>query len=140
MSSLVIDPKVCRLFIVDGAEGLTKAIRSTVGRHTPIQRCQVYKARNVIDRLPKSLHASVRKALRQAWELDDANKAERLLRNLARRLEQEAPGIAASILEGLDEMLTRQPPRSTGAAPALACLHPFNRERDVGQCVASVAT
>ena len=31
---------------------------------------------------------------------------ERLLRNLARRLELEAPGVAASILEGLDEMLT----------------------------------
>jgi putative transposase len=29
-----------------------------------------------------------------------------LLRNLARRLEQDAPGVAASILEGLDEMLT----------------------------------
>src|SRR5690349_12202017 len=33
-------------------------------------------------------------------------KAERLIRNLARRLEQVAPGVAASILEGLDEMLT----------------------------------
>jgi len=60
----------------------------------------------VIERLPKPLHASVRRALRQAWELDDADKAERLLRNLARRLDQEAPGVAASILEGLDEMLT----------------------------------
>ena len=101
-----LDPKVCRLFIVDGAKALTKVIRSTFGRHTPIQRCQIHKARNVIERLPKPLHASVRKALRQAWELDDADKAERLLRNLARRLEQEAPGVAASILEGLNEMLT----------------------------------
>ena len=33
------------------------------------------------------------------------------MRNLARRLDQEAPGVAASILEGLDEMLTVQPPR-----------------------------
>ena len=101
-----LDPQVCRLFIVDGAKALTKAIRATFGRHTPIQRCQIHKARNVIERLPKPLHASVRKALRQAWELDDADKAERLLRNLARRLEQEAPGVAASILEGLDEILT----------------------------------
>ena len=101
-----LDPKVCRLFIVDGAKALTKAIRSTFGRHTPIQRCQIHKARNVIERLPKSLHASVRKVLRQAWELDDADKAERLLRNLARRFEREAPGVAASILEGLEEMLT----------------------------------
>ena len=101
-----LDPTVCRLFIIDGAKALSKVIRRTFGGHTPIQRCQLHKARNVIERLPKSLHAAVRRTLRQAWELDDADKAERLLRNLARRLEQEAPGVAASILEGLDEMLT----------------------------------
>ena len=101
-----LDPKVSRLFIVDGSKALIKAIRKTFGRHTPVQRCQIHKARNIIERLPKHLHASVRKALRQAWELDDAEKAERLIRNLARRLEQVAPGVAASILEGLDEMLT----------------------------------
>jgi putative transposase len=60
----------------------------------------------VIERLPKPLDASVHRALWQAWEFDDAHKAERLLRNLARRLDQEAPGVAASILEGLHEMLT----------------------------------
>ena len=38
--------------------------------------------------------------------LDDAAKAERLLRNLARRLEHDAPGVSGSILEGLDEILT----------------------------------
>jgi len=101
-----LDPKVCRLFIIDGAKALTKAIRKTFGRHTPIQRCQIHKARNIVERLPKSLHASTRRALRQAWELDDADKAEKLIRNLARRLERDAPGVANSILEGLDEILT----------------------------------
>ena len=101
-----LDPKICRLFIIDGAKALSKVIRRTFGAHTPIQRCQIHKARNVIERLPKPLHGSVRRALRQAWELDDADKAERLLRNLARRLDREAPGVAASILEGLDEILT----------------------------------
>jgi len=101
-----LDPKVCRLFIIDGAKALSKVIRRTFGAHTPIQRCQLHKARNVIERLPKPVRASVRQALRQAWELDDAAKAERLLRNLARRFEHEAPAVASSILEGLDEMLT----------------------------------
>jgi putative transposase len=64
------------------------------------------KARNIMDRLPKELHAATRRMLRQAWELDDAAKAEKLIRNLARRLDQERPGVAASILEGLDEILT----------------------------------
>ena len=44
--------------------------------------------------------------MRQAWEMDDADKAETLLRNLARRLEKDWKGVSASILEGLDEMLT----------------------------------
>ena len=101
-----LEAAVCRLFIIDGAKALSKAIRNTFGRHTPIQRCQVHKARNITERLAKPLHASVRKALRQAWELDDADKAERLIKNLARRLEHDAPGVSASILEGLDEILT----------------------------------
>ena len=101
-----LDPGVCRLFIIDGSRALLKAIRASFGRNTPIQRCQVHKARNITERLPKSLHASVRRTLRQAWELDDADKAEKLIRNLARRLEREAPGVSASILEGLDESLT----------------------------------
>ena len=101
-----LDPAVPRLFIIDGAKALSKAIRRTFGRHTPIQRCQIHKARNIMGRLPPSLHAAVRRVLRQAWELDDAEKAEKLIRNLARRLEDEAPGASASILEGLDEMLT----------------------------------
>jgi putative transposase len=101
-----LDPTVCRLFVIDGAKALSKAIRKTFGRYTPIQRCQVHKARNIMERLPKSLQAGVRKALRQAWELNDAAKAERLLRNLARRLDHDAPGVSGSILEGLDEILT----------------------------------
>src|SRR5580700_532694 len=100
-----LDPATPRLFIIDGAKALSKAIRRTFGRHTPIQRCQIHKARNIRERLPPSLHASVRKVLRQAWELDDADKAEQLIRTLAKRLEQH-PGVSGSILEGLDEMLT----------------------------------
>jgi transposase-like protein len=101
-----LDPVVPRLFIIDGSKALSKAIRRSFGRHTPIQRCQIHKARNIMERLPKPLHASVRRALRQAWELDDADKAEKLIRNLAQRLERDAPGVCASILEGLDEILT----------------------------------
>jgi transposase-like protein len=101
-----LDPKVCRLFIIDGAKAPRKAIRRTFGKHTAIQRCQIHKGRNIMERLPKHLHASVRRTLRQAWELDDAVKAEQRIRNLARRLEQVAPGVSATILEGMDELLT----------------------------------
>jgi putative transposase len=45
-----------------------------------------------MDRLPKSMHAQVRRVLRQAWELDNAGKAETLLRNLARHFEKGLGG------------------------------------------------
>ena len=101
-----LDPTVRRLFIIDGAKALSKAIRRTFGRDAAIQRCQIHKARNILERLPKSMHASLRRVLRQAWEMDDAEKAETLIRNLARRLERDWNGVSASILEGIDEMLT----------------------------------
>ena len=39
-----LDPTVCRLFIIDGAEALSKVIHRTIGAHTPIQRCQILPA------------------------------------------------------------------------------------------------
>jgi transposase-like protein len=101
-----LDPAVPRLFIIDGAKALSKAIRRTFGAAAAIQRCQIHKARNIMERLPKSTHASVRRVLRQAWEIDDADKAERLIRNLAQRLERDWSGVSKSILEGIDEILT----------------------------------
>ena len=35
-----------------------------------------------------------------------AEQAEKLMRNLARRLERDAPGVSQTLLEGLDEILT----------------------------------
>jgi transposase-like protein len=66
-----LDPKVCRLFIVDGAKALRKAILRTFGKHTPIQRCQIHKGRNVMEQLPKHLHA--RAALRAIQTQYDAD-------------------------------------------------------------------
>ncbi|BAR57700.1 hypothetical protein NK6_4533 [Bradyrhizobium diazoefficiens] len=97
-------PTVPRLFIADGAKALSKAIRRTFGSAAAIQRCQIHKPRNIMERLPKEHHAATRRVLRQAWEFDDADKAEKLIRNLARRLDQQWPGVAASSLEGLDEI------------------------------------
>ena len=101
-----LQPDIARLFIVDGAKALSRAVRDTFGGFALIQRCQVHKGRNIIERLDRSLHAGVKKVLRQAWDNPTAEQAERVLRNLARRLDHDAPGVSASIHEGLDEMLT----------------------------------
>ena len=101
-----LDPRMPRLFILDGAKALSKAVKATFGRTTPIQRCQVHKARNVVERCPKKYVASVRSTLRKAWEMDDVSAAERLIRDLAKRMARDAPGVCGSLLEGLDQILT----------------------------------
>ena len=80
-----------------------------------VQRCQVHKYRNVIGHLPERLHASVGKALRDAWNLDSADRAARVLERLAGSLERDHPGAAAAIREGLEETLTVQRLGLTGA-------------------------
>src|SRR5262249_31228481 len=58
---------IARLFIVDGAKALSRAVRDTFGDFALIQRCQVHKGRNIIERLDPSLHAGVQKVVRPAW-------------------------------------------------------------------------
>ena len=53
-------PDIARLFIVDGAKALSRAVRDTFGGFALIQRCQVHKGRNIIERLDRSLHAGVK--------------------------------------------------------------------------------
>jgi putative transposase len=102
-----LDPAMPRLFIIDGAKALSKAIRRNFGRTAAIQRCQVHKARNIMERLPKSLHASVRRVLRQAWELNNADKAEKkLIRNLAQLSNETGPGSPAQSSKGIEEIPT----------------------------------
>src|SRR5438552_3759498 len=88
-----LKPDIARLFIVDGAKALSRAVRDTFGDFALIQRCQIHKGRNIIERLDPSLHASVKKVLRQAWDSPTAEQAERVLKNLARRLDHDAPGV-----------------------------------------------
>lgn len=94
------------LFTVDGSKSLVKAITTRFGRRALIQRCQVHKARNVREHLPKDLHPSVAATLRQAYGSTKPETAKKILENLARRLDDDHPRAAASIREGLSETLT----------------------------------
>jgi transposase-like protein len=104
-----------RLWVIDGGKALRKAIVQTFGQCALIQRCQEHKRRNVPEHLPEDVHASVKRALKDAWSASDADLARKQLSLLAASLQAKHPGAAASLREGLEETLTAQALGITGA-------------------------
>jgi putative transposase len=103
-----LDADRCRLWVIDGGKALRKAIVDCFGERALVQRCQEHKRRNVIEHLPRELHASVSRALRDAWDSANPVLAKRQLQRLAASLQAKHPGAAASLREGLDDTLTVQ--------------------------------
>jgi putative transposase len=94
------------LFVIDGGKALERAIRGVFGAKALIQRCRRHKERNVTDHLPEAERPLVQRRLRAAWALADADQATTELERLARSLDRQRPGAAASLREGLAETLT----------------------------------
>ena len=100
-----VKPDRRRLFVVDGAKALRKAIDQVYGADNPIQRCRNHKIRNVLGHLPEEQQEQASAALRAAFKLEAAEGMKRL-EQLALWLEREHPSAAASLREGLSEMFT----------------------------------
>jgi putative transposase len=94
------------LVILDGSKALRKAVRATFGDAALVQRCQVHKMRNILEYLSDRDRPWAQAILRRAYQAADPTLAQRLLLDLARRLEAEYPSAAESVREGLDETLT----------------------------------
>ena len=110
-----LDADRVRLWVIDGGKALRKAIVQTFGQRALIQRCQEHKRRNVLVHLSEDAHASVKRALNDAWSASDADLARKQLSRLASSLQAKHPGAAASLREGLEETLTVQALGITGS-------------------------
>ena len=94
------------LVVLDGGKALYRSVRAILGKHALIQRCQEHKKRNVLEALPQYKRVSVKRTLNDAFRTADHERAQQLLENLARALEEDHPGAAASLREGLQDLLT----------------------------------
>src|SRR5207247_2528828 len=103
-----------RLFVIDGGKGIRKAIREVFGPWALVQRCQVHKLRNITEHLPQGRRTWVRAVVRRAWGSNSVDSARGKLKDLASQLEDDHPGAAGSVREGLDETLTVIELRLTG--------------------------
>lgn len=97
------------LCVIDGGKAIRKALEATLGDRAVIQRCQVHKKRNVLDQLPRSVHANVKRLLSEAFRGNNVSLSRKRLRSLLSWLEGEGhSGAAASLREGMEETLTVQ--------------------------------
>jgi len=94
------------LFVIDGSEGLRKAIYGVFWNKGLIQRCQWHKRGNVVSYLPKSIQASIRRKLQEAYQEPTYERAKEKLLKICKKLQLTNQSAVTSLDEGLEETLT----------------------------------
>ena len=103
-----LDPTLPRLFIVDGAKALSKAIRNTFGvdESPPSSAARSTRAVTASSACPNiCTRASRRRSVRPGTRTTQTRPSGSCA-TWSGRLEHEEPGVSGSILEGLEEILT----------------------------------
>lgn len=94
------------LAILDGAKGLTKAIKEIFGEYVVIQRCQWHKRENVVSYLKEEEEEHYRGKLQRAYLEPEYHTAKSKLLEIRDELKKINRSAANSLEEGLEETLT----------------------------------
>ena len=95
------------LWIMDGAKGFHKAVKTVFGEYAQIQRCTWHKQENVLRHINDSDdQETVKRRLQTAYNQSTYEQAKQELMELHEELETSAPKAANSLREGLEETLT----------------------------------
>jgi putative transposase len=93
------------VMVGDGALGLWRALRE-VFPQTREQKCWIHKVRNILNALPKSVHAGARKALNEIILAEDRTHAERAIEAFATDYGVKWPKAVAKVTDDQDALLT----------------------------------
>jgi putative transposase len=93
------------VIVGDGALGLWTAL-GEVFPETREQRCWVHKAANVLNALPKSVHAGARKALNEIAQAEDRAHAEQAIEALVSDYGAKWPKAVAKVVDDTEALLT----------------------------------
>jgi transposase-like protein len=94
------------LVVIDGGKGLRAAVRRAFTKRALVQRCMWHKRENIVSHLPVAEQASWRRRLQQALSRPTEKEARAKLAELEAELEEINQSAAASLREGLEEVLT----------------------------------
>jgi transposase-like protein len=92
------------LVIRDGNSGLKKTARECFS-YSFAQRCQVHKMRNILSKLPRDIHAKMKRLIHSAFYAKDYPEGLRIARDIIARFENEFPSAMECLAEGLEETL-----------------------------------
>ena len=93
------------LVVLDGARGLSNAVKRVFAGHALIQRCQWHKRENVLSYLAKSEQRSMRRKLQGAYDQKTCDQARSALRAIRSECALMNPSAANSLDEGMEETL-----------------------------------
>ena len=94
------------LVIIDGGKGLRAAVRQVFAKRAVVQRCQWHKRENVVSYLPQRDQITWRRRLQRAMGRPTYAEARPALAHLVAELDGINQSAAASLREGLEEILT----------------------------------
>ncbi len=92
------------LVISDGNSGLKKMIRECFA-YSLVQRCQVHKMRNILSKLPKDLHAKMKKLIHSAFYAQSYDEGLRIAKDIIAKFSEQFPSAMECLAQGLEETL-----------------------------------
>lgn len=93
------------LAVIDGNAGVRKAVRNKLPR-TRVQRCQVHKMRNIINKLPHVARPMLRKLIRKAFTAGTYEEGLAQARHIIEEYRDAFPAAMRCLEQDLDECLT----------------------------------
>jgi len=94
------------LAIIDGAKGLSSALKQVFKGRVVIQRCHWHKRENVVGYFPTGEQAMMRRRLQRAYDRPNYPEASEALLKIRREIEQRNQSATYSLDEGFEETLT----------------------------------
>lgn len=94
-----------KLAIGDGSLGFWAAI-AEAWPETKCQRCWVHKTMNVLNELPKSIHAKAKAGLHEIWMAETKNQAEKAFERFIRDYDKKYPKATEKLIKDKDALLS----------------------------------
>ncbi len=94
-----------KLAVGDGAMGFWSAMKEVYGS-TKHQRCWVHKTANILNKMPKSIHAKAKEDIHEIWMAENKKTAKKALNHFVEKYGTKYPKATTCLAKDKRQMLT----------------------------------